>query len=161
MDCRSDKCYQNHKQVPVHIKGKFKGKRSGPSQCQKWWKCPTCYNVIRVDKRKKEDHECGEYLCSSCDKYVMDEHLCYLRATSPKENFIPKFMFLTLSVARLRKWNVRKVTNPKERKIVKIVNRNRYVNLAPNVKPLGAIKPRIVRTLSWLIPSALIVLISP
>ena len=93
MDCRSDKCYQNHKQVPVHTKGKFKGKRSGPSQCKKWWKCPACYKVIRADKRKKEDHECGEYLCSSCDKYVMDDHLCYLRAMPPKENFIPKFIF--------------------------------------------------------------------
>ena len=26
-------------------------------------------------------------------KYVMDDHLCYLRVTPPKENFIPKFIF--------------------------------------------------------------------
>ena len=56
MDCRSEKCHEKHKQVPVHKKGKFKGKRSGPSQCEKWWKCPTCYKVVRADKRKKEAH---------------------------------------------------------------------------------------------------------
>ena len=95
---------------------------------------------------------------------MMDGHLCYLRKTPPKENFIPKVIFFTLSVARMRKWYVRKVTNTKERKIVKIVNRNRYANLASNVyivKSHDAEKPRIVRTLSWLIPSASIVSISP
>ena len=92
MKCRSKKCYQKHKQFPVHEKENFPGKRSGPSECQKWWKCPACYKVIRTDKRKKEDHECGEYLCSTCDQYVMDDRLCYLRVTPPKENFIPKFI---------------------------------------------------------------------
>ena len=93
MDCRSEKCHEKHKQVPVHKKGKFKGKRSGPSQCEKWWKCPTCYKVVRTDKRKKEAHECGEYYCKSCETYVMDDHLCYLRSIPPKEEFIPKFIF--------------------------------------------------------------------
>ena len=93
MDCRSEKCHEKHKQVPVHKKGKFKGKRSGPSQCEKWWKCLTCYKVVRTDKRKKEAHECGEYYCKSCATYVMDDHLCYLRSIPPKEEFIPKFIF--------------------------------------------------------------------
>ena len=93
MDCRSEKCHEKHKQVPVHKKGKFKGKRSGPSQCEKWWKCLTCYKVVRTDKRKKEAHECGEYYCKSCETYVMDDHLCYLRSIPPKEEFIPKFIF--------------------------------------------------------------------
>ena len=35
MDCRSEKCYQKHKQLPVHKKGKFKGKPNGLSQCKK------------------------------------------------------------------------------------------------------------------------------
>ena len=93
MDCRSDKCYENHKKVPLHKKGAKKGQPSGPSQCQKWWICPTCYKVVRTDKRKKEAHQCGEYLCSSCNKYVMDDHQCYLRSTPPKEDYIPKFIF--------------------------------------------------------------------
>ena len=93
MDCRSEKYHEKHKQVPVHKKGKFKGKRSGPSQCDNWWKCPTCYKVVRTDKRKKEAHECGEYYCKTCETYVMDDHLCYLRSIPPKEEFIPKFIF--------------------------------------------------------------------
>ena len=67
------------KKVPLHKKGTNKGKPSGPSQCQMWWKCPTCYKVVRTDEQKKEAHQCGEYLCSSCNKYVMDDHQCYLR----------------------------------------------------------------------------------
>ena len=74
-------------------KGDKRGQPSGPSQCQKWWECPTCYKVVRTDKPKKEAHQCGEYLCSSCNKYVMDDHQCYLRSTPPKEDFIPKFIF--------------------------------------------------------------------
>ena len=82
----------------------------------------------------------------------------------PKKTLFQNLYFLILSVVRMRKWNVRMVTNPLERKIVKIVNRNRYVNLAPNVNTVkfhGAVKPRIVQTLSWLIPPVPIALISP
>ena len=35
MECRSETCYQKHKQEPVHKKGQHKGKCSGPSQCKK------------------------------------------------------------------------------------------------------------------------------
>ncbi|XP_060564754.1 uncharacterized protein LOC132723964 [Ruditapes philippinarum] len=93
MTCRSEKCYNQHKTVPVHKKGKCKGKPNGLSQCQKYWKCPTCYKVIRTDKRKKEDHECGEYLCNSCEQYVMEGHLCYLRSIPAKEHYNSKFIF--------------------------------------------------------------------
>ena len=47
---------------------------------------------MRTDKRKKEAHECGEYLCSSWDKYVMYDHKCYLRSTPAKEDFKPRFI---------------------------------------------------------------------
>jgi hypothetical protein len=93
MTCLSQECFQEHKKVPVHKKGKKKGQPSGPSQCEKYWKCPTCYKVVRTDKRKKEDHQCGEYLCTSCEQYVMDDHKCYLRANECKEDFIPKFIY--------------------------------------------------------------------
>ena len=61
-----------------------------------------------MDKRKKEAHECGEYYCKSCETYVMDDHLCYLRSIPPKEEFIPKFIFLISNVARMREPSVRK-----------------------------------------------------
>ena len=93
MECRSEDCFNQHKKVPVHKKGENKGEVSGPSQCKKWWKCRTCYKVLNVEKRKKEEHQCGEYLCTSCEQYVMEGHLCYLRATPVKEDFIPKFIY--------------------------------------------------------------------
>ncbi|MET0103906.1 MAG: DNA polymerase, partial [Sedimenticola sp.] len=93
MDCRSQECFDKHKEVPLHKKGKKKGQPRGPSQCQKYWKCLTCYKVVRTDIRKKEEHECGEYWCSACEQYVHEGHLCYLRANECKEEFIPKFIF--------------------------------------------------------------------
>ena len=82
MTCRSQKCYQR---LSTKIKGR--------SECETWWKCTTCYKVINMTKREKEDHRCGEYHCTSCNKYVMRDHLCYLRSISAKEEFIPKFIF--------------------------------------------------------------------
>ena len=93
MDCRSQECFDEHQKVPMHKKGKNKGKVSGASQCKKWWKCRTCYKVVNVEKRKKEEHQCGEYYCSSCEIYVLEDHLCYLRAIPAKEDFIPKFIY--------------------------------------------------------------------
>ena len=93
MTCRSTKCYKEHKKVPLHEKGPKKGQVRGPSECDKWWKCPTCYKVINTTKREKKDHRCGEYLCTSCDKYVLRDHLCYLRSIPAKQEFIPKFIF--------------------------------------------------------------------
>ena len=82
MTCRSQKCYQRHNT-----------KNKGRSECEMWWKCMTCYKVINTTKREKEDHRCGEYHCTSCDKYVMRDHLCYLRSIPAKEEFISKFIF--------------------------------------------------------------------
>ena len=82
MTCRSEKCYQRHST-----------KNKDRSECETWWKCTTCYKVINTTKREKEDHRSGEYQCTSCDKYVMRDHLCYLRSIPAKEEFIPKFIF--------------------------------------------------------------------
>ena len=93
MDCRSDDCYKQHKKVPLHKNGRRKGQPSGPSQCEKWWRCFRCYKVLKTDIRKKEDHVCGEYFCKTCKKYVLDDHQCYLRAKECKDKFIPKYIF--------------------------------------------------------------------
>ena len=71
----------------------LKDSLAGHPSVKKWWKCATWYKVIRTDKGKKEEHACGEYLGNSCDKYVMDDHLCYLRATPAKDHYISKFIF--------------------------------------------------------------------
>ena len=104
MDCRSGKCYENHKKVPLHKKGPKKGQPSGPTQCKKWW---TCYKVVRNDKRKKEEHE-----CSSCYKYVMDDHQCNLRSTPPKEGFIPKFIFFDFECSQDERVECEEVYTP-------------------------------------------------
>ncbi len=93
MTCRSTDCYQRHKEPPKCKKGIPKGKENGQSECQKWWKCPTCYKVVNTTKRMKDDHRCGEYLCTSCKEFVLDDHLCYLRATPAEKDFVPKFIF--------------------------------------------------------------------
>ena len=80
--CQSQKCYQRHST-----------KNKGRSECELWWKCPTCYKVINTTKREKEDHRCREYHCTSCEKYVMRDCLFYLRSIMAKEEFIPKFIF--------------------------------------------------------------------
>ena len=100
MDCRSGKCYQKHKQPPVHKKGKFKGKPSGLTQCKKWWKCPTCYKVVKIVKRKKEAHKCGKYYYTSCETYLMDDHKCNLRSIPPKEDFKPRFIFFDIECSQ-------------------------------------------------------------
>ena len=86
----------------------------------------------------------------------MDDHLCNLRSIPPKEEFIPKFIYLILNVVRMREPSVRKgMCQPRE-KIVKTVNLNRYVTLAQNVRIVkhhGAVNPRIDPTLWWPIPS--------
>ena len=53
MTCRSTECYDEHRKVPMHTKGEKKGQPCGLSQCEKWLKCPTCYKMLRMDKRKK------------------------------------------------------------------------------------------------------------
>ncbi len=93
MTCRSTECYNRHKEASKYKNGKDKGKVSGPSECKKWWKCPTCYKVLNIEKRKREEHRCGEYFCSSCKEFVLDDHLCYLRSIPAEEDFVPKFIF--------------------------------------------------------------------
>ena len=74
MECPSKDCFQDHKKIPVYKKGSNKGQERGPSQCQKWWKCPICHKAINRTSRKIEEHQCGEYLCTSYEQYVLRGH---------------------------------------------------------------------------------------
>ena len=77
MTCRSRSCYVRHKE-PRGTK-----KKTLPSHCNTWWRCPTCKKVIDQTKHKKEDHQCGEWLCQCCERYVIGDHLCFLRVKEP------------------------------------------------------------------------------
>ena len=79
--CRSLDCFNRHRKVPAQKRGE----KEELSQCRQWWKCTTCKKVVDRNKRNMEEtpHQCGEWLCRSCQKWVMDGHLCYLRAEKP------------------------------------------------------------------------------
>jgi len=87
MTCRSTVCFQRHKEKYTT------GGRSGPSECERWWKCPICYKVLATTEKNPEEHRCGEYKCKSCEQYVLADHRCYLRALPPSKNSEPKFVF--------------------------------------------------------------------
>ena len=93
MECRSKDCFQDHKKIPVYKRGSKKGQERGPSQCQKWWKCPICHKAINRMSQKIEEHQCGEYLCTSCEQYVLRGHQCFLRATPYKPSLNSNFIF--------------------------------------------------------------------
>jgi hypothetical protein len=92
MTCRSEVCFQRHKAPPTFKNGKKKGQVRGLTPCKKWWKCPTCYKVLNREKRKIDQHDCGEHYCKSCQQYVLEDHLCFLRTAPHKENE-PRFIF--------------------------------------------------------------------
>ena len=75
MTCRSQPCYKRHLK-----------------HCKLFWRCRTCKAVLVVSKRKPEQHTCGEWLCSACNRYQVGTHLCYLRIREPKAP-IKKFIF--------------------------------------------------------------------
>ena len=153
MTCRSQICYQRHIT-----------KNKGPSECEKWWKCPTCYKVINVTKREKEDHRCGEYHCTSSDKYVMRDHLCYLRSIPAKEEFIPKFIFADFECSQDERAECTEGYVPSRIPIVWNVNPVRRVLPVPNVNSVrrpGAENPPINPILWWLIRCVLRVKIDP
>lgn len=73
--CRSDACFERHLK-----------------KCKKYWQCPTCKTIIKTEKRDKEKHKCGEWLCNSCEQWQIGEHLCYLRLRQTKQH-VQRFVF--------------------------------------------------------------------
>ena len=112
MTCRSMACYRHHTVQPTYQNGKNQGKTRGPSECEKWWKCSTCYKVVKTTERKKEEHRCGEYYCTSCEQHVLRDHLCYLRATPAKEEFIPKYIFVDFECSMTNVGDYAPLENP-------------------------------------------------
>lgn len=108
--CKRDKCLKQKLQSPVQI-ATWNADLKNVTKSIKRYLCtrkvkanasplahlgvkmverPTCYKVLRTDKRKKEEHECGENFWTSCEKYVMDDRLCYFRTRPAKKDFILK-----------------------------------------------------------------------
>ena len=66
--CRSVACFEHHKKSR-----KSKGVDL-PSKCELSFKCQTC--SATVERKRQDDHRCGEHVCHVCKQYVLSDHLC-------------------------------------------------------------------------------------
>ena len=90
MTCRSQECFERHKKRGNNNNNNNK-RQSGQSQCEKYWQCKECHVCLTRKLRSPKSHICGEHLCATCNKYVLQGHLCYQRYSAPlksKDNFI-------------------------------------------------------------------------
>jgi hypothetical protein len=75
--CRSAACFNHHKKSR-----KSKGVDL-PSKCDSSFKCQTC--LATVERKRQDEHRCGEYVCHVCKEFVLSGHLCYMQVESAKE----------------------------------------------------------------------------
>ena len=92
MTCRFMACYRRYTVQPTYQNGKKSRKDQSTIRMRKMVECPTCYKVVKTAERKKR--RTPMYYCTSCKQHVLRDHLCYLRATPAKEDFIPKYIFV-------------------------------------------------------------------
>jgi hypothetical protein len=74
--CRSVACFEHHKKSC-----KSKGVDL-PSRCETSFKCQTC--SVTVERKRQDDHRCGEHVCHVCKEYVLSDPLCYMQREPPK-----------------------------------------------------------------------------
>lgn len=84
MLCRNTTCFITHKQGREYKVGAKKGE-DRLSLCETFFKCPRCTRIIDRTKRDVNSHKCGEWYCTCCNEYVVNDHLCYYRIRKPKE----------------------------------------------------------------------------
>ena len=71
-----DECYAKH----------CRPNREGQSVCQKFYKCKKCNKVLSHQKKKPEDHMCGEKMCWNCEEFVdPNTHRCYIKPIANQE----------------------------------------------------------------------------
>ena len=67
---RGDACYESY----------CRPNKPGESVCKKCYKCLQCQKVLTRHRRKPEDHQCGDVMCSTCQEFVdPNYHLCYIQ----------------------------------------------------------------------------------
>ncbi|XP_046856165.1 uncharacterized protein LOC124449275 [Xenia sp. Carnegie-2017] len=74
--CRSAACFNRHK------KSRRSKRVDLPSMCDKSFQCQMCSSI--VDKDRQNEHRCGETVCHICNKFVLDDHLCFMQTENPK-----------------------------------------------------------------------------
>ncbi|XP_028413630.1 uncharacterized protein LOC114536480 [Dendronephthya gigantea] len=75
--CRSFKCFEHHKKTR-----RLNGVNL-PSKCETSFKCRTCFSTVQ--RKRQNEHRCGERVCHICNEFVLSDHLCYMQKESPKE----------------------------------------------------------------------------
>lgn len=93
VDCHMTCRFTHHQATPKKCPADKKDDPPRPSPCEKWWKCTTCFKVLKRESRSVTSHRCGEFLCSTCENYVMEDHLCFLRASPFKGDHFNRFVF--------------------------------------------------------------------
>ena len=97
--CRSSSCMVRHKERTRSVK---RWNRLGKTYlveiplCKMYWRCPKCFRVLDTEKRKPEQHVCGEFFCSNCRYYdMLENHSCYMRSLSvfKKNTDTSRFIF--------------------------------------------------------------------
>ncbi len=61
-----------------------------PTKCDKSFRCQTC--LVNVDTKRHNKHQCGEYVCHICKRFVLPNHLCFVQA-EPGKTPNDKLMF--------------------------------------------------------------------
>lgn len=104
---KAEACQSCH--LPIRSEACRKGHKA--LACSRKWKCEKCSrNFTRPKKVEKKDverflndsemeelHFCNQYFCSECEKFVTEDHFCYMkrRGFKPKTNKLMFFDFET------------------------------------------------------------------
>ncbi len=75
--CRSAKCFDRHKKSR-----KLRGDDI-PSKCEMSFKCDVC--SVTVERKRQDEHRCGECKCHICKEFVMSDHLCFMQNEAGKK----------------------------------------------------------------------------
>jgi len=74
----SQSCFDKHKFEPPSTSNAKRAKLM--SVCDKWKRCKTCNEMLDSGHRKR--HQCGKFMCKTCDMMVGHPHSCYIQVFS-------------------------------------------------------------------------------
>lgn len=85
-ECRSNECFIRHKQILTTKNN------TAPSRCATTYQCRICKKVMNYESRSPSEHVCGEWKCTTCQRFYVGQHWCYHRANT-NESSSKKFIF--------------------------------------------------------------------
>ena len=80
--CGRNKCLKGMECLYIHQQSQS---NRYPSKCSQMFFCPGCKVSLKTMQNHKnrdlKNHICGESFCKNCNKYYLDDHLCYMHST--------------------------------------------------------------------------------